>query len=362
MKRFKLIFFVVYVMILSLMPGCSVSEKENTNEYERESSEITDIKIDKKFPTLDTICAKLKEYSQTLGDVVEYGIIALSEEEAYILRSFLKENIEETESWAIASLQTILDDHEANFETPISYIDYCSYNDCKLILTRERKLIYVDTEIKKPIYITNSMDHSDNNYRLFEKGELEGSLGYQHGKPYDLYISSCASYTYCIDETKIEVQEWKFGENVYTWSKNIEEDSYKGAPKNIFWHVAPDIHMFTLSEHDFLCIYKDEIKFISSKVKDIVLIPWAENTLYYSTYNNEVHMLNISTLEDRVIATDFSEGLQGLKKKVIYYDIDGNECIITMYFNENNEIATDSNRKAEEYWEYIQSVLDSAGP
>lgn len=304
-------------------------------------------------PTMDDICAKLL-------DAPTDGIITLSDDEMTVLRDFMKQSLPDRSDdwWTLYPIRGKL----------LSTNGYCKYNNYIFFICSNRRVLFLDETTENTVGINNRLD--------YPMQYVENPDEYCHGIPYGLYYSSNSSYVLIKKQQGLEVKAWEFGENIYTWhgsnpNSNITADE---PPTVIVWNE--DYHFFIV-DGNLLCIQNDNnaIKLLATDVSydNVTTVKWAENTLYYSCFN-ELHMVNMTTLEDVKLAEDVFSGPSEVAKPdapynnsdifygayAMYHNTSSDDCLVSGYFDENNQpVISESkvNAKIKEYSDYVEEQI-----
>lgn len=355
-------FILVTIIIFGLMSLPAILAQHDSVDTDFNQSEpehdVTEAKTNTDFSMLeeeanpeekdfsmDEICQKLRM------DMSEDGtsVTTLSEGEISVLRQFMKQELSNQpyDWWTMYPISGRL---------LITY-GFCDYNDCKFFINSERRILFFDTSACKIAWVGNYLDYSLENI-AYEDTNSEYS---------ELYVSSKSSYMFVQNYDNIEVQKWEFGENVYTWkgSQIESDDAFDSELTVVVWNE--EYHFFIVDGNLF-CIQEGQkdIKLLVTNVSldKTATVKWSDNTLYYISAN-ELHMLNMTTLEDVMLAENASskpfEIYQNIASYVLYYNSVGEKCLVSGYFDENNQAVSSRKRTIdkikehyEEFNEYIQ--------
>lgn len=323
------------------------------------------------------VCSKLQDYARNLGETVEYGTLTLSEEEMISIREFLR--IEESGDaetllgW-VGGVSTWNSDSILGYEHDkginIMGIGIWDYQGNKFVLHCNRNLLYLDSNTRKIIAITNPVDYpSDDGYSQLEKLLWGDDPSERQDKLCTLQTTSEYCLAYLETEEGIQIEKWLFGEKLHTWhgEKLKEPNCWRGgAPSTVNLNgQANDIH-FIVAKGNLLSFKEEEdrINVIAKEImypKDIVTVDFSRNTVYYAS-DNEVHMVCTETLEDVLLAEDFESELQvtqSIGSYAIYHDKDRKARVVAGYFDENNKAVKSENETVKQAHEYEEKVIES---
>ena len=341
MKNRKSILVMAVLMAILIVTAIfqvrtdSLEKRITVEEQANDEMFINTEKLLEKFTsntevTLDSIFQKLSDYSSQLGDGIYYGVISLSNQEMEILREFAKDNMldfsaEECRTYTIPTAEK-----EGNIlkrDSLILGLGYCVYGEGILYVHFNRQFVYYDLETGKLIAITNPIDLVDDNYGEYNNVLWDYGENCNRDMPYRLYTTTTSCYAYYEKEDGCIIKEMQFGKVVHTWdgSQIVNGDSTSDRPQ-IVAYGSGGTHFFVAS-HNLMCFREseDKINLVSNNVnlEDVILPSPASRTLYYRALN-ELHMIDLDTLKDTIIAEDAYSGptvLEYADEKGVYYVI-----------------------------------------
>ncbi|MDE5830142.1 MAG: hypothetical protein K2H53_00030, partial [Clostridia bacterium] len=323
------------------------------------------------------ICQKLQNYAKGLGETVEYGTITLSEEEMVSIRNFLK-NEEPDDGgtllrWA-GGVFTWNSDSILGYEHDkginIMGLGIWDYQGYKFVLHCNRNLLYLDSNTRKIIAITNSVDYtSDDGYSQFENLLWGHDPSERQDKLCNLQTTSECCFTYCETEEGIRIEKWLFGEKLHIWygEKISGPDIWSvNPPMVVELHGETNGTHFIASKGNLLSFREgeDKIRLIAKEIafpEDIVTVYFSKNTVYYAC-DNEIHMVCTETLEDVLLAEDFESELQvigSVGSYAIYHDKNRKAHVVAGYFDENNKAVKSEKETIKQANEYEEKVMES---
>lgn len=274
----------------------SVSLEELVMELEERTKE----------PTMDTICIKLESYAKGLNDEIKYGVITLSEEEMKVLREYVRNNFNNAGKMTQYQILRTND--------IITGLGTCQYKEYKFVLELRRQLTFIGPEDRKQVTIANSIDHPDDNTIAYARVSDELSDGYRNNKRFDLINKHEACYTYYRDEKSIIIEKWKFDEKLDEWRGDAwqSDNIWYGSPKVFSWNEEKD--QYVLIAESRLLLARDK------KITVLAHIDWdtevgrkpGEDTVLFYIENEELHQVDINTLEDKVVTEEYPEIFENL--------------------------------------------------
>lgn len=325
---------------------------------------------------MDLICSKLRSYAKGLGKNVQYGIITLSEEEMVGIRNFLKSEEADdgdtllrweggVSTWNSDSILGYEHDKGIN----IMGIGIWDYQGYKFVLHCNRSLLYLDSDTRKIIAITNSVDYPNDNYSELETLLWGNAPNNRQDKSYTLQTTTECSFTYLETEEGTQIEKWLFGEKLHTWDG--EKISGQG-----LWEIEPPVVIelngtsngvhFANAKGNLLSFKdgEDKIRLIAKEIaypENIVTVYFSKNTVYYA-HDNEVHMVCTETYEDVLLAEDFESELQvtgSVGSYAIYHDKERKAHVAAGYFDENNNAVKSKKKTIKKAREYEEEVMES---
>lgn len=325
---------------------------------------------------MDLICQKLRNYAKGLGENVQYGIITLSEGEMVSIRNFLKskeaDDGETLLRWA-GGVSTWNSDYILGYEHDeginIMGIGIWDYQGYKFVLHCNRNLLYLDSDTRKIIAITNSVDYPNDNYSELETLIWGNAPNNRQDKPCTLQTTSECSFTYLETETGTQIEKWTFGEKLHTWYG--EKISGQGLwdielPVTVELNGEQNGTHFVNAKGNLLSFKEgeDKIRLIAKEIEypeGVVTACFSKNTVYYA-HDNEVHMVCTETYEDILLAEDFETELQATRSVgsyAIYHDKDRKAHVAAGYFDENNKAVIGEKETVNQAHDYEEKVMRS---
>lgn len=260
-------------------------------------------------PTMETICLKLESYAKSLEDTVKYGVVTLSEKEMKVLREYVNNNFEKATgrfiNYKILGTDEVISGlGVSSYENPDFYLDY------KFILDTTRSLIFIGPEFRKPVVISNSIDHPDKNITPYKivSGQLED--GYLDAERFDMIKTHGWSYTYYRDEESIILEQWKFGRKINNWKCSAwkSDNVWYGAPKALYWKEDEDEYSF-IAENHLLLARNGKITVLAEGMdykSDVIQIQ-SNDDLFFYVKDKELHAVDKNTLEDNIVTEEYPD-------------------------------------------------------
>lgn len=275
------------------------------NAIEQASDEELIEAVEKRFenPTMDTICEKLASYAKGLDDGIRYGIITLPEGEMRLIRQYIKDNLEMSEErWEYYKIE--------GTDEIFSGIGACAYKDYKFLLEKDRQVIFIGPEYRKPVAIANSVDHPDDNKTAFERILAGYTDGFAEYCQYDLINTKEYCYTYQRDDKNVTVRKWQFDVLCDEWScKAWKKDlTYYGAPDVLYWLEDEDEYSLVAESH-LLLVRNGKITVLAEGLDYDTKARMFSDTpeQFFYIKHKELHTVNINTLEDIIVTEQYPE-------------------------------------------------------
>ena len=286
------------------------AEEEDFNLSDASLKElISEVEARTSEPTMETICLKLESYAKSLEDTVKYGVVTLSEKEMKVLREYVNNNFEKATgrfiNYQILGTDEVISGlGVSSYENPDFYLDY------KFILDTRRSLIFIGPEFRKPVVISNSIDHPDKNITPYKIVSSQLEDGYLDAERFDMIKTHGWSYTYYRDEESIILEQWKFGRKINDWTCSAwkSDNVWYGAPKALYWKEDEDEYSF-IAENHLLLARNGKITVLAEGMdykSDVIQIQ-SNDDLFFYVKDKELHAVDKNTLEDNIVTEEYPD-------------------------------------------------------